>query len=95
MTRVHNAILATRINKLQLQATTGNNLMRMMFNKRNQMSGILITILQLPFYSSKADNQFMVMKARSVVNHWGKGDMQAPWNVRQVLFLDLNDRYTL
>lgn len=94
MTRVHNAILATRINELQLQATTGDNLTRRRFNKRSQMEWNIYhnTSITLQF---KSRQPVYGDESQITGYHWGKETCRHPWNVRQVLFLDLNDRYTL
>lgn len=93
-TYVHNAIVAMRINELQLQATIGDSLTRMMFNKRNQMEW---NIYHNTWITLKFKSRQPIYGDESQISgyHWGKGTCGHPWNVSHVLFLDLNDRYTL
>lgn len=84
-----------RINKLQLQAITGDNPMRMMLlTKRNQMEWNIYhnTSITLKFKSRPV---WRWWKPDRVVNHRGKGRRYSRNVQGCVLFLDLNDRYTV
>ena len=94
MAFIYNAILAMRINELQLQATIGENLTRMMFNKRNQMEW---NIYHNPSIILKFKSRQPIYGGESQISgyYWGKGTCGHLRNACQVPFLDLNDRYTL